>query len=151
LALQKIDLHIRSHWWIYILLGFLLIGLIYRPELYVDRLHYNFFLAPVNDILHGKMLFVNSTSQYGVGVIYLIAAIYRIFHFPVYYAGLSLIVDVLFILQYGALFLMLQELTRSFLLSLAGIGAIVYFNFLAVAWPSMLRTPAQSPLRYGLT
>jgi hypothetical protein len=46
---------------------------------------------------------------------------------------------------------MLQELTRSFLLSLAGIGAIVYFNFLAVAWPSMLRTPAQSPLRYGLT
>ncbi len=150
-ALQKIRHDFRTYWWAYILLALLLIGLVYRPDLFFDRHHFNFFLAPLNDILHGRVLFVNSTSQYGVGVIYFLAGIYRILGLPIYYGGLSLIGDVLFIIQYALLFLMLLKVTRSPILSLAGMAAIIYFNFLSVYWPSMLRTPAQSPLRYGFT
>jgi hypothetical protein len=149
--LQRFELRFRKHWWIYALLAILLVGLVYFPALDIDRHHYNFFLAPVNDILHGSILFVNSTSQYGIGVVYFLATIFRLFHLPVDYYEFSLIIDVLFILEYATVFLILHKGTKSLLLSLAGIGAILYFNFLSVFWPSMLRIPAQTPLRYGLT
>ncbi len=56
----------------------------------------------------------------------------------------------LFILQYLLLGVLLFKTTGKIWISLLGLFAIVYFNYLSVAWPSMLRTPAQSPLRYGL-
>ncbi len=148
--LWKINPSFRTHWWLYALLGLVLIGLVYQPELPFDRHHLGFFLAPVNDVLHGKWLFIDSDSQYGIGVIYALAGAFRLSGLPLSFTGFSLIVDILFILQYAVLFLILRRATGSLPLSLAGTGAILYFNFLAVFWPSMLRIPAQSPLRYGL-
>lgn len=140
----------RKFWWVYLLLGLALIGLVYQPELPFDRHHLDFFLAPINNVLHGKWLFIDATSQYGVGVIYALAAVLRALRLPVSYAGFSLVVDALFILQYALLFLILRRATGSLLLSLAGIGAVIYFNFLTTVWTSMLRIPAQGPLRYGM-
>jgi len=148
--LQKIRAPLRTHWGLYFILGLTLIGLIYQPELPFDRIHIDFILAPVNDVLHGKWLFIDSTSQYGVGVIYALAAAFRILQLPLSFNGSSFIVDLLFILQYAVLFLILKRATGNRLLSLAGIAAIACFNFLATVWPSMLHIPAQSPLRYGM-
>jgi len=140
----------RYSWMIYLGTGLLLIGLVYRPELFVDRHHYNFFMAPLNDVFHDKVLFVNTTSQYGVGVIYALAVMFRILHLPVGYEGLSFILALLFILQYLTLAAILWGTTQDLTLGVAGLLVMVYFNYLSVLWPSMLRTPAQSPLRYGL-
>jgi hypothetical protein len=139
----------KHKWLIFVLTCFLLAGLVYRPRLYIDREHYNFFMAPLNDFIHGKIPFVNTTSQYGVGVIYALALVFRGLQLPIGYEGLSFIVNILFILQYILLAFMLWKTTDDLALSMAGILAIVYFNFLSVYWPSMLRIPAQSPLRYG--
>jgi hypothetical protein len=141
---------IRNYWWFYLVLLLALVGLVYQPALPFDRIHAGFFLAPVNDVLKGKWVFIDTTSQYGVGLIYALAAVFRVLRLPLSYAGFSFVVDVLFILQYAVLFLILRRATGSLPLSLAGIGAVLYFNFLANVWPSMLRIPAQSPLRYGM-
>jgi hypothetical protein len=148
--LRKFLPAMRKYWWVYLCLLLVLVGLVYQPELPFDRHHLGLFLAPVNDVLHGKWLLVDSATQYGIGAIYALAAGFRTLGLPVYYSGMSLIVDLLFLLQYAVLFLILRRATKSLLLSLAGIGAILYFNFLATAWPSMLSIPAQSPLRYGM-
>ena len=141
----------QASWIIYLLVAIILIGLIYRPNLYFDRHHYNFFLAPVNDVLNGRILFVSSTSQYGFGSIYFIALFFRLFHMPVFYTGLSALLCLLYILYYLVITLVLHKTTNHLIFSLMGLAAIVYFNYLSVNWPSMLRIPAQSPLRYGFS
>ncbi|MBI5965118.1 MAG: hypothetical protein HY863_16695 [Chloroflexi bacterium] len=137
-------------WVIYLLMVLILTGLVYRPELFVDRWHYNYFMAPLNDVIHGKVLFVNTTSQYGVGVIYALALAFWGLHLPIGYEGLSFVIAILFILQYLLLAYMLWKISGDLILGVAGVLVMVYFNYLTVFWPSMLRTPAQSPLRYGL-
>ena len=141
----------QAAWIIYILVAIILIGLIYRPNLYFDRHHYNFFLAPVNDVMNGRILFVNSTSQYGFGSVYFITLFFRLFHMPIFYTGLSALICLLYILYYLVITLVLHKTTDHLILSLMGLAAIVYFNYLSVNWPSMLRIPAQSPLRYGFS
>src|SRR5258708_11603679 len=103
-VLSILNLHrsaagIRFRWVLGGIVILILVGLVYRPDLYVDRHHYNFYLAPLNDVLHGKVLFVNSTSQYGIAVIYALALVFRSFQLPVGYYGLSLILSGLFFLQ----------------------------------------------------
>jgi hypothetical protein len=147
--LQNSGLQRRRHWWISLLIGALIVGLVYQPELPFLRSHANVFLSTVEDVLDGKFILVGTLSEYGVGVVYFLLAALRIFRLPVSYPGLVLIVDVLYFLQFGLLFLILHRATRSLFLSLIGIAAVLYFAFFAVTWPSMLYIPAQSPLRYG--
>ncbi len=149
--LRNIRLRLRSHWWMYLLFGSLLIGLVYQPELPFDRYHSNPFLATMLDVRSGKVLFVDALSTYGVGLIYFIRAVFQFLRLPLSYPGLAAVLNVLYILQFAGLFLILHKATKSLLLSLAGLGAILYFAFFAVAWPSMLLVPAHSPLRYGMT
>ncbi|MGI8430044.1 MAG: hypothetical protein ACR2OB_12270 [Solirubrobacteraceae bacterium] len=40
--------------------------------------HQDFYLAPVNDLLHGRVPLVDAYSQYGVGVLYLLAAFFKV-------------------------------------------------------------------------
>ncbi len=149
--LQNFRLRLRKHWWIYILVVLFLLGLIFQPALPFNRSHSNPLLASMLDVRNGKWIFVDTLSQYGVGVIYFLLSIFYLFRLPVSYSGLAVVINALYFIQFAALFLILNKATRSFFLSLAGIGAILYFNYFAVAWPSILRIPAQGPLRYGLT
>lgn len=76
-------------------------GLTYSPETlaYVQRFHQGFWLAPVNDILHGRALLVDLSAQYGVGVFYFLAGFFQIA--PLGYGPLSLLVGFLTALQYA--------------------------------------------------
>jgi hypothetical protein len=149
--LREFRLRVRTHWWIWLLLGLFLCGLIIQPELPFNRAHSNPLLAPMLDIANGKVIFVDALAQYGVGLAYFLLAVFQLLRLPLSYGGLAAVLNTVYILQFAVLFLVLHKATRSLLLSLAGLGAILYFTFFAVAWPSMLRIPAQSPLRYGLT
>jgi hypothetical protein len=149
--LRNFRLSPRSRWWIYLLLGLLLIGLVYQPDLAYDRYHSGPFLAPIDDLRNGKSIFVDALSTYGVGSTYFLRGVFSILGLPLSYAGLAAVLDGLYVLQFAFLFLILQRATKSLLLSLAGLAAILYFSFFAVAWPSMLLIPAHGPLRYGMT
>jgi hypothetical protein len=147
--LQNSGLQRRKHWWIFLLIGVLIVGLVYQPELPFLRSHANTFLSTMEDVLNGKIICVDTLSQYGIGVVYFLLAAFQVLRLPISYPGLVLLLDVLYILQFALLFFILQKATRSLFLGLIGLAAVLYFAFFAVAWPSMLYIPAQSPLRYG--
>ena len=52
-------------------------------------LHQNFYLGPLNDVLNGRPVLVESFSQYGVGIFYALAALFEVA--TPGYAGLTLI------------------------------------------------------------
>jgi hypothetical protein len=76
-------------------------GLTFSSETlaYVQRSHQGFWLAPVNDILHGRALLVDVSAQYGVGVFYFLAIFFQIA--PLGYGPLSMLVGFLTALQYA--------------------------------------------------
>jgi len=76
-------------------------GLAYTPDLlgYVQRAHQGFWLAPLNDMLHGRALLVDVSAQYGVGVFYFLAGFFQIA--PLGYGALSLLAGFVTSLQYA--------------------------------------------------
>lgn len=149
--LRAFRLRLRNHWWILLFAGVFLFAIVYQPGLYFDRAHSNPLLAPALDVQAGRTILVDSLSQYGIGSVYFLLAVFSVFQLPVFYHGLAAILTVLYFLQFTVIFLILHKATRSFFIGLAVLGVIVYFSFYAVTWPSLLRIPAQGPLRYGLT
>jgi hypothetical protein len=76
-------------------------GLVFSPEIlaFAHRLHAGFWLGPVNDVLHGRALLVEASSQYGVGSLYFLAAFFKLA--PIGYGPLALVSSVLTGLQYA--------------------------------------------------
>nr|MDQ6914862.1 hypothetical protein [Actinomycetota bacterium] len=52
-------------------------------------LHHGFYLGPVNDVLHGRAVLVDTYSQYGVGVIYFLAGVFAVL--PLGYGPMALV------------------------------------------------------------
>ncbi|MEO0561800.1 MAG: hypothetical protein AAF125_06785 [Chloroflexota bacterium] len=51
----------------------------------IDRFHVNFWLGAINDIAQGKTLFVDASSQYGIGSQYLMAWAFQLTPIPLSY------------------------------------------------------------------
>ncbi|MGI8749371.1 MAG: hypothetical protein ACR2J6_02275 [Thermoleophilaceae bacterium] len=109
------------------------LGLYEHPDAFygaIADLHQNFFLGPVNDVLHGRTMLVDTFSQYGAGMFYFLAAWFEIGH--VGYGGLSLLSGVLTALELVAIYAIVRQVGGSRVLgsSAAGLGLIAVF-FLA--------------------
>jgi len=76
-------------------------GLVLTPKLlsFIHRSHADFWLGPLNDVLHGRALLVDASSQYGVGSIYFLAAFFKVA--PLGYGPLALLASFLTALQYA--------------------------------------------------
>jgi hypothetical protein len=81
----------------------------------------NFFLGPAIDVLHGHPMLVGTFSQYGVGVMDALAALFLVV--PIGYGTLTLLVSTLTALLFAVIYVVLRWSTRSQLL--AAIGLIV--------------------------
>ena len=73
--------------------------------------HQNFYLGPVNDIRHGRYMLVDDYSQYGVGVIYFLAAILA--PLPFGYGTFVLALGVLTAVMFATVYAVLRVATRS--------------------------------------
>lgn len=69
-------------------------------------LHHGFYLGPVNDVLHGRAALVDTYSQYGAGVLYFLAAFFKIA--PLGYGPFALLASTLTALQYAAAYAILR-------------------------------------------
>jgi len=122
--------------------------LVFDPAFPFDQHHYNFFLGPVNDFLRGKSMLVDINCQYGVGVIYFLAALFGLGLAPLTYQGLSCIINILLILQYGLLYLLLRHVLKS-----PPFSALILFLILTANFFSQRTNPnfpSVGPLRFGL-
>jgi hypothetical protein len=109
--------------------------------------HQNFYLGPANDIRHGRYMLVDDYSQYGVGVIYFLAAILA--PLPFGYGSLVLVVGILSCVTLLAVYTVLRVATRS--LAFAAIGTFLVLMSGSIA--TLLRSnqfPSTGFLRFGV-
>jgi len=112
-----------------------------------SRTHEGFFLAPLNDMLHGRPLLVDTTSQYGVGIFYFLAAYFHLA--PLGYGALALLSGFLtglqFALAYGVLRLAGVARTLAMPAVIAAVAGLVMGS---VGSPDDF--PSTGALRYGI-
>ncbi len=114
-----------------------------------DRLHYNFFVGPVNDVLNGRTMFVDGINQYGILITYALAAVFGTDAMPLSYHGFSFLVGMLMLAQFGVIYTLLRLSTGNRALSAAGITLMALVT-VARAYASPYTHPSAGPLRYGL-
>lgn len=90
--------------------------------------HLNFYLGPVNDVLNGRAVLVDTYSQYGVGVIYAIAAGYRLTGTQLSYGSFELLIGVLTALWLCCIYILLRLSTRSQAIAIVTVAVIVLAN-----------------------
>lgn len=109
--------------------------------------HQDFYLAPANDIRHGRYMLVDDYSQYGVAVIYFLAAILA--PLPFGYGTFVLVVGLLTAVQFSAVYLVLRVATRS--LALAALGTLVALMSSSIATIGRsTQYPSTGFLRFGI-
>lgn len=117
-------------------------------QISVVQFHQDFVLGPVNQVIHGGAMLIDTASQYGVGSIYFLAGWFKIA--PIGYGTLGLLDGILFALLFVAAYCLLRlaQASRTLAgLSLA-VGVVVLIYNLVYSVGSL---PAQhGPLRFGL-
>jgi hypothetical protein len=101
----------------------------------------------VNEIRHGRYMLVDDYSQYGVGVIYFLAA--ALAPLPFGYGSFVLVLGILAALMFTTIFAVLRMATRSLAFAAAGTFAALLASTIA----TMGRTtqyPSTSFLRFGV-
>jgi len=112
-----------------------------------SRIHEGFWLGPLNDMLHGRAMLVDASSQYGVGVFYFLAAFFRFA--PLGYGALGLLAGLLTALQYALAYgvMRLAGAARTLAIPAAGV-AVVGLALVPTGSPNDV--PSTGGLRFGL-
>lgn len=114
---------------------------------YFHRHHEGFFLAPLNDMLHGRALLVDTSSQYGVGVFYFLAAFFQMA--PLGYGALGLLVGFLTGLQFALAYGVLRLAGVARTLAIPAVVAAV-LGLVLGSLGSYNDFPSTGGLRYGI-
>ena len=109
--------------------------------------HYNFLLGPVEGILQGRSPLVDANSQYGVGIAYFIALVFRLDLVDRSTHGLAHLICALEVIRFFLLYLAMKRLTRSVLPAMLFLGAGLAINVYAPQW-TYFRLPNEGPLRF---
>jgi hypothetical protein len=113
----------------------------------VIQWHQDFFLGPVNEILHGSPVLVDTASQYGVGSLYLLAGWFQLA--PIGYGTFGFLDGALFALFFAAGYCVLRIAGASRLLAgcTLALAVVVLIYNLALSVGGL---PQHGPLRFGL-
>ena len=111
-----------------------------------DTHHYNFFLGPVNDLLHGRTPLVDINCQYGVGVLYALALLFKLL--PLNYPGFALLLNALLVVQYALAYLLMCRLFAARGPAVAALLLAIAAGATSQTWAAVL--PSPGPLRFGL-
>ena len=111
------------------------------------RSNQDFYLGPVNQILHGQAMLVQTFSQYGVGDMYFLAAL---FHFvPLGYGGLQLIDGLGTGLELLMIYIVLRVGCRQPVYALVGTLVCLVAAIISGIGPN-IGYPSTGALRFGI-
>ena len=146
----------NKHWqnrkWIYFVDGlmvFLIFVTCFNPTFSFDSHHYNFYMGPMNRILHGGTMMVDTFSQYGNLIIYFLSQIFVTGILPLSYESLSFVISILVVLQFILVYVFLAKLVKDRFLVLALMVVAISLNIMA-AMGDVGSYPSTGPLRFGL-
>lgn len=147
--LQKVPLRTRSYWKkdtqampsvspleigiASFLIVFLLVNFSYSSfyQFFYNYHHLNFIAGPLNDVLSGKYLLINTKAQYGFLNIFLASFVFKyVLYFS--HANIHFISMVLGCIEYLCVYFILRFLTRNILVSLLGLSFITAIHFYGV-------------------
>jgi hypothetical protein len=121
---------------------------VFTPEAYAWnlQLHHNSVLGPVNDVLGGREMLVDSYSIYGFGSIYFLAALFEVVPFG--YGAFGLLIGAGLALMYGGAYGILRLAGCSQVLAVTAMtAAIVSSVYTTIASPASF--PSLGVLRWG--
>lgn len=110
------------------------------------HLHENFYLGPANDVLHGRPMLVDTFSQYGVGLIYGLAAWSKVA--SIGYGAMTLLSALLAAMEIAAVYVILRLARVSRPLAFAAGAVAGIALFFAGALPAPTSHPSLGGLRY---
>lgn len=114
----------------------------------LDIHHLGFFLAPANEVQHGRLMLVDTFSQYGVGMFYFLVALLKLLGFG--YGSITLLTACLTALMTVLIFSVLVYATRSTTYSTLGTYTAAILGPLA-SLGSVATYPSTGFLRFGPT
>ena len=121
------------------------------PAMDLDYFHSNFFLGPAAAVRSGRTLLYDVNCQYGVGVIYFLAAVFdlNLRLVPPSIEGLGFILSALSVIQYGVLYASLRSITRRPALAALVVALMIFApRFEQMGYP--IAYPSTGALRFGL-
>lgn len=110
--------------------------------------HMNYYLGPVNDVLHGRMVLVDTSSQYGVLPIYLLALWGKLA--PLGYGAVGLLNGILFSLYFGCIYLILRLGRAPQILAASVLAVALVSSLFIVNGVDVSDLPQGGPLRHYL-
>lgn len=109
--------------------------------------HVNPYIGPINEIINGKTLLVNATSQYGFLSTYIPTFLFTITHLS--YSNFILYAMILAILYTFVFYIFLKKITKSKGWALLGVLIFIKLVFFRSNWPyEAFVLPSTTPVRY---
>lgn len=112
-----------------------------------EALDQNYFLGPATDVLHGHAMLVSTFSQYGVGLMDVLAVIFLVL--PIGYGTFTLLLSVSTALFFAGFYLLLRWSTRSLFIAAAGLTVAVILDIFGQS-DFYTYFPSTGVLRFGL-
>lgn len=113
-----------------------------------SNLHQNFYLGPTNDVLHGRPMLVDTFSQYGAGLFYMLAAWFSLT--TIGYGAMTLLSAILTAAEIAVVYCILRMGHASRPLACAGGAVAGIALFFAGTLPAPTSHPSTGGLRYLL-
>ena len=127
----------------------LIIGACFDPHFTINSHHENFYLGPVNALLHGKTMLVDVYSQYGVFLHEFLAFFFKLNFLPLNYQGLAFLVALFSMFQYILIYFLSRMLLKSPQFSLVILFIVLLMNLFATIG-IFQSYPSIGPVRFGL-
>lgn len=107
----------------------------------------SFFLGPAMDVLHGHPMLVSTFSQYGVGIMDALAALFLVV--PIGYGTFTLLLSGLTVLLFAGVYVLLRWSTESRLIAAFGLMVVVVLDVFGQIYV-YVDFPSTGVLRFGL-
>jgi hypothetical protein len=91
----------------------LIVGIAYNADYPFYQFHSGYFLGPAASLLGGRRPLVDINCQYGVGIVYFLASVFKLHLVPPTYQGLSALLSALGIVHFVVLYALLRLCVRS--------------------------------------
>jgi hypothetical protein len=112
--------------------------------------HQNFYLGPVREVLDGRSLLVDVNCQYGVAVIYFLAAAMKVLGMKPHFTPLTFLLMAWTAGLYVVLYWAMRRIFRSRLLALLCLASIICLSRYGFYVDDNVVFPNIGPLRFGL-
>ncbi|MDE2025341.1 MAG: hypothetical protein KGJ07_02520 [Patescibacteria group bacterium] len=135
----------QKQWIFFTVTAIIIAILIAEPTFPVSWFDYTFILGPAYEVMHGKTIYMQASSQYGFLLTYSLALLMKIFGLGI--LQLPVGIWLLYAGAYASLFYVMLKTTKSGVLSILFLSALISINYYSLDHLP-IAVPQIGPLRF---